>query len=238
MSLPRLIVPAPGPYFEGRLIALSPEQARHLHALRLKAGSALELLLEDGPWQADLTGITPKAAHARLIAPLREAREAPIAIHACLPITSHLATWEDWLPPLVELGVTHFHPIAYARSEFDPHRVPSKVERWSRVIAAAVEQSHRNHIPELLPIQPFDTLRDWSIPQRWVAYEAAAGVANPTLSKEPLAFTCGPEGGITDEEFLALRKAGWLPVCLGLSILRAVTAPIAMLGAIQFQLNR
>jgi 16S rRNA (uracil1498-N3)-methyltransferase len=71
-----------------------------------------------------------------------------------------------------------------------------------------------------------------------VAYEAAAGIVNPTLTMEPLAFTCGPEGGITDEEFLALRDSGWLPVCLGRSILRAVTAPVAMMGAIQFQLNR
>lgn len=238
MSLPRLIVPAPGPYFEGRLLALSPEQARHLHALRFKAGEALELLLEDGPWQADLTGITPKAAHARLIAPLQEQRESPIAIHACLPITSHLATWEDWLPPLVELGVTHIHPIVYARSEFDARRTEGKHERWSRIVASAVEQSHRSHIPELLPTQPFEALLNWNLAQRWVAYEAAVGVVNPALSREPLGFTCGPEGGITDEEFLALQKAGWLPVCLGRSILRAATAPIALMGAIQFQLHR
>ncbi len=238
MSLPRLIVPSPGPYFEGRLVALSPDQARHLHTLRLKAGAALELLLEDGPWQADLTGITQNAAHVRLISPLLEIRESPIPLHACLPITSHLATWEDWLPPLVELGVTHIHPIIYARSELDARRTLAKAERWSRIIASAVEQSHRSHIPELLPIQPFDTLLDWRIPQRWVAYEAATGIVNPTLRMEALAFTCGPEGGITDEEFIALQHSGWQPVCLGRSILRAVTAPVAMMGAIQFQLNR
>jgi len=238
MSLPRLIVPTPGPYFEGRLVALSLDQARHLHALRLKAGAALELLLEDGPWQADLTGSTRDAAHARLISRLHEIRESQIPLHACLPITSHLATWEDWLPPLVELGVTHIHPINYARSESDVRRILAKRERWSRIIASAVEQSHRNHIPELFPVQPFDTLLDWQTPQRWVAYEASAGIVNPVLRMEALAFTCGPEGGITDDEFIALRDAGWQPVCLGRSILRAVTAPIALLGAIQFQLNR
>ncbi len=238
MSLPRLIVPSKGPHVEGRLMALSADQARHLHALRMKAGEALELLLDDGPWQADLTEITPKAALARLIAPTHESREPSIAIHACLPITSHLATWEDWLPPLVELGVTHIHPIIFTRSEFVARRTEAKGERWSRIIASAVEQSHRNHLPELLPIQPFGDLLNWNIPQRWVAYEAAVGVVNPKLKKEALAFTCGPEGGITDEEFLALQKAGWLPVCLGRSILRAATAPIALMGAIQFQLHR
>ncbi|MBL0312384.1 MAG: 16S rRNA (uracil(1498)-N(3))-methyltransferase [Holophagaceae bacterium] len=220
------------------MIALSPEQARHLHALRLKAGAALELLLDEGPWQVDLTEITQKNAQVRLVSPLHEVRESPIPLHACLPITSHLATWEDWLPPLVELGVTHIQPINYARSEADLRRTMAKTERWSRIIASAMEQSHRSHPPELLPIQPFSALLDWHIPQRWVAYEAAAGVANPTLRMEALAFTCGPEGGITDEEFRALQQSGWLPVCLGRSILRAATAPIAMMGAIQFQLNR
>ncbi len=238
MSLPRLIVPSPGPYSEGSLIALSPEQARHLHALRLKPGAALELLLEGGPWAVDLTAITPQAAQVRLLSPLQEVRESPIAIHACLPITSHLATWEDWLPPLVELGVTHIHPIAYRRSEFDARRTSAKEERWSRIVASAVEQSHRSHLPELLPVQPFNSLLEWGIPQRWVAYEVATGSLNPTLCMQALAFTCGPEGGITDEEFVALKTSGWLPVCLGRSILRAATTPVAMLGAIQFQLNR
>lgn len=238
MSLPRLIVPSPGPCYEGRLVALSSDQARHLHALRLKPGEALELLLEDGPWQADLTGITRDAAHARLISPLHEPRESQIPLHACLPVTSHLGTWEDWLPPLVELGVTHIHPINYSRSEANAHRMLAKGERWSRIIASAVEQSHRNHIPELFPVQPFNTLLDWQIPQRWVAYEASAGIVNPVLRKEPLAFTCGPEGGITNEEFSALKESGWQPVSLGRSILRAVTAPVALMGAIQFLLNR
>ena len=238
MSLPRLIVETTGPCFEGRLVPLGPEQARHLQALRLKPGAALELLLEGGPWRADLTGVTKEAAHARLVSPLHEVREAAIPLHACLPITSHLATWEDWLPPLVELGVTHVHPIIYARSEYDSRRTQAKVERWSRLIAAAVEQSHRNRIPELFPVQPFESLLTWALPQRWVAYEATAGTLNPALAPEPLVFTCGPEGGISDDEFQALRRAGWLPVGLGRSILRAVTTPIALMGAIQFQLNR
>ena len=52
----------------------------------------------------------------------------------------------------------------------------------------------------------------------------------------PIAFTSGPEGGITDLEFKALSGAGWQAVTLGGSILRAITAPIAMMGAIRYQL--
>jgi 16S rRNA (uracil1498-N3)-methyltransferase len=70
-----------------------------------------------------------------------------------------------------------------------------------------------------------------------VAYELATGQANPALHREPLAFTSGPEGGITEAEFAALVAAGWQPVSLGRAILRAVTAPVALLGAVQYQLG-
>ena len=71
-----------------------------------------------------------------------------------------------------------------------------------------------------------------------MAYELATGEANPEFQQKALAFTSGPEGGITDDEYTALRTAGWQSVSLGRSILRAVTAPVALLGAVQFQIGR
>jgi 16S rRNA (uracil1498-N3)-methyltransferase len=84
---------------------------------------------------------------------------------------------------------------------------------------------------------PFEALIAWPTAQKWVAYELATGEANPVLRPEALAFTSGPEGGITDDEYTALAAAGWASVSLGRSILRAVTAPVALLGAVQFQLG-
>lgn len=112
------------------------------------------------------------------------------------------------------------------------------MERWARIIQSACEQSHRNRRPDLRTAIPFEALPTWDAPQKWVAYELATGQANPLLLPAPLAFTSGPEGGITDGEFAALAAAGWQSVSLGRSILRAVTAPVALLGAVQFQLGR
>lgn len=223
---------------ENALVALSPEQARHLGVLRIKPGDALELLLPAGPWKADLAELAKDKALVRLVAPLDEAREPLIPIHACLPLTAQLSLWDDWLPGVVELGATLIQPIIYARSEFEPRKIAPKLERWRRIILAACEQSHRSRIPELRDPLPFETLLTWEAPQKWVAYEVATGNGNPELRKEPLAFTHGPEGGITDAEIGAMSQAGWQPVSLGSSILRAVTCPSALLGAIQFQLGR
>lgn len=238
MSLPRFVLPHSDLPAEHLLLPLEPEQARHLSVLRLQPGDALELLLPSGPWKADLAELTKRSAMVRLVAPLGEDREPPIALQACLPLTAQLSLWDEWLPGAVELGVTLIQPVIYARSEFDSKKLPSRMERWQRIVTAACEQSHRSRIPDLRTALPFEALLAWESPQKWVAYEMRTGEANPTLRRETLAFTHGPEGGITDSEFAALHHAGWAPVSLGASILRAVTCPAAILGAVQFELGR
>lgn len=238
VTLPRLIPPAwPGEPREGSVLPFGGDQARHLRALRLQPGDALEVLLPTGAWKADLAELSKDSARVRLVAPLHEQRESPVPLVACLPITTHLGLWDEWLPPLVELGVTEFRPIAYGRSEYDARKVHGKLDRWRRLILGACEQSHRGRVPDLLDPQPLEALLALALPQKWVAYELATGATNPTLRREALAFTSGPEGGILDEEFSSLRRAGWLPVSLGRSILRAVTTPVALLGAVRFHLN-
>ena len=223
---------------ENLSVPLGAEAARHLRALRLRPGDALELVLGDQPWTADLAELDRGRALARLVAPLHEDREPPIPLLACLPLPAQLSLFDEWLPPLVELGATLIQPVVYSRSEFDPAKTAARMDRWTRLVQSACEQSHRTRRPELRPPMPFEALLAWEAPQKWVAYELATGQANPELRREPLAFTCGPEGGITEAEYAALAAAGWRPVSLGRSILRAVTAPVALLGAVQFQLGR
>lgn len=238
VSLPRLFLAPLADAAENATLPLGAEAARHLRALRLQPGDALELVLGDRPWKADLAELDRGRGLARLVAPLHEDREPPIPLQACLPIPAQLSLFDDWLAPLVELGVTLVQPVAYARSEFDPAKTAARAERWARILQSACEQSHRSRLPDLRPPIPFGALPAWETPQKWVAYELATGQANPALRREPLAFTCGPEGGITDAEYAALSAAGWCPVSLGRSILRAVTAPVALLGAVQFELGR
>ena len=238
MSLPRFVLPLSGPPSENLLLPLDPEQARHLNVLRLLPGDALELLLPSGPWRADLAELTKRGAIVRLVGPLGEDREPPMPLHACLPLTAHLSLWDEWLPGAVELGATLIQPVIFARSEFDARKTAPKMERWRRIVTAACEQSHRSRIPELREPVPFEALLAWEAPQKWVAYELRTEEKNPALRREPLAFTHGPEGGITDPEFAALHLAGWAPISLGASILRAVTCPGAILGAVQFELGR
>lgn len=236
MSLPRLAAMVTEPR-EGLVVALGAEQAQHLRALRLQPGSALELLLPEGPWRGELAALARGTAAVRLVAAITEDREASIPIEIYLPVTAQLALVDDMIPPLVELGASRLIPTVWARSEHDVRKTLARMERWRRVLAGAAEQSHRNRIPILEDPVPFDTLLQCELAQRWVAYEIQAGAANPGLRVEPIALASGPEGGITDEEIDRLRSAGWQTASLGRSILRAVTAPVALLGAVRFILG-
>jgi 16S rRNA (uracil1498-N3)-methyltransferase len=239
VSLPRFFLDdPPAAPAEGLALPLGAEVARHLRALRLRPGAALELVLDGAVWRADLAALDREQALGRLVAPLREDREPPFALEACLPLTAQLSLWDEWLPPLVELGATRLQPVIYARSEFDAGRTAARMERWLRIVQSACEQSHRTRRPLLAPPVAFEALLTWPTAQRWVAYELPTGQANPPLRPEPLAFTSAPEGGLADGEFEALAAAGWVPVSLGRSILRAVTAPVALLGAVQMDLGR
>ncbi|HXC17326.1 MAG TPA: RsmE family RNA methyltransferase [Holophagaceae bacterium] len=234
MSLPRIFIAHTPLATEGAVIPMGPDEARHLKALRLHPGDALELVLVSGVWKAEVAQMERERALVRLVAPLNEEREPAMPLHLCIPLTAQLSLVDEMLPPLVELGATLIQPIVYTRSENDAKKGAAKRDRWLRLIQSAAEQSHRSILPELRDPIAFEALLRWDAPQKWVAYELPTGEANPSFGEGALALTSGPEGGITDDEFAALQKAGWKPVSLGKSILRAVTAPAALLGAARF----
>jgi 16S rRNA (uracil1498-N3)-methyltransferase len=237
MSLPRFFLPGTGDMREGARVGLDLTQARHAEVLRLKPGDAVEVVLPGGAWKGDLAELGKGRGQIRLVAPLAEQREAPVPIQAWVPVTAQLSLVDEMLPPLVELGATLIQPVVYARSEFHAGKVHAKFDRWQRIVLAACEQSHRTRIPELRAPVTFEALLRVDTPQKWVAYELQTGQKNPGLVTGAIAITSGPEGGITESEFEALRSSGWQPVSLGMAILRAVTAPSALLGAVQHQLG-
>ena len=49
----------------------------------------------------------------------------------------------------------------------------------------------------------------------------------------PLAFACGPEGGLEDREVEAARALGWAVSSLGPLALRTETVAAAVLGAVR-----
>jgi 16S rRNA (uracil1498-N3)-methyltransferase len=204
----------------------------------LKPGDVVELLLEQGPWRCDLAALDKGGATLRLVALLGEDREPPAPIDIYFPLTAQLPLVDEILPPLVELGAGRLIPTVWERSEYDARKTQARLERWHRIIVGAAEQSHRSRLPVLAAPAPFEALLQCGCPQRWVAYEGPSARPNPALQEGPIALASGPEGGIAEAEVSRLLAAGWHSVGLGKTILRAVTAPVALLGAVRFLQGR
>jgi 16S rRNA (uracil1498-N3)-methyltransferase len=63
-------------------------------------------------------------------------------------------------------------------------------------------------------------------------HPAARPLAEATAGATTVTLLSGPEGGLTPDEEAAALAAGFVPVTLGPRVLRAETAPLAVLAAL------
>ncbi len=132
------------------------------------------------------------------------------------------------LEKCTEIGVTHFHPVIFERSQIKDLSGNKRV-RAERIIKEALEQSENIIMPVLHDVVASQDLKDIETPA-FLAYERTSTSKNlheVSLDKSKLvSLFVGPEGGITDTEKEYLVSLGTDVVTLGHSILRAETACI------------
>jgi 16S rRNA (uracil1498-N3)-methyltransferase len=110
-------------------------------------------------------------------------------------------------------------------------RAKAALERWRKIVRESSQQSRRARVPEVRePVRLAAALAEPGYfldeaggpPLAAVLAQARAG-ANGNRVR----LAIGPEGGWTDAERTLARQAGWTPVWLGPTILRAETAVVA-----------
>jgi len=117
-------------------------------------------------------------------------------------------------------------------------RAEKKVAHWQGVAVAACEQSGRSCVPQLAQVM---TLPAWlqalgekpARQQRWLLSPTAARPLRermPSDDASEILVLSGPEGGLSPAEEALARAKGFEAVQLGPRILRADTAPLAVLG--------
>ena len=141
-----------------------------------------------------------------------------------------------------ELGATRVLVATTRRTvvKLDADRAVERQSRWARIAREAARQCGRSDAPIVdLPCPWDDALA--SVPgdaSRFCLWERATDPLAPPLFEAltrgaPLAFACGPEGGLEDPEVAEARARGWLVVSLGPLALRTETVPAAVLGAVR-----
>ena len=245
----RLFVPAP--LQAGAEMPLPEGAARHAMVRRVQPGDTLTLFDGGGSdWPAQVLAVGRSRVDVRVGLPRPVHRELPHAVTLALVMPANERM--DWLvEKATELGVARIQPLHGERSvlRLSGERAERKQAHWQAIAQAACEQCGRAVVPQLAPVQ---ALGDWlrALPPlgapgapgppdapdapdaRWLLSLQPGARPLPAggLPRGPVCTLSGPEGGLAPDEEQAARLAGFVPVDLGPRVLRAETAPLAVLA--------
>lgn len=217
--------------------------ARHAQVLRLQPSDALILFDGRSPqeWTATVTAMTRRTVSVRLQAARPAATE--LALGVSLAVVMPANDRMDFLvEKATELGALALQPLMSERSvlRLASERAEKKRAHWQGVAEAAAEQCGRVRVPRIgLP----QSLPSWldalppASPDGGLRWLASPGAARPALlPTQALTLLSGPEGGLSPAEEERAMASGFQRIGLGPRILRADTAPLALLAALALQL--
>ncbi len=205
--------------------------------LRLQPGAAITLFDGSGAeWQAEVLRMGRSEVAVRLQSAQRVERELEqdLTLAVVMPANDRM---DGIVEKATELGAMGVQPLMSERSvlRLAAERAEKKVAHWQGVAVAACEQSGRTRVPLIAPVMPLNTWLQSLDPapadqRRWLLSPTAA---QPLAAQAAVARTLilsGPEGGLSPAEEDAARACGFIAMNLGPRILRADTAPLAVLG--------
>ena len=226
------------PLAVGETIALPDAVAHHVHVVRLAVGAELCLFNGDGgEYVAQLASVEKRRATAVLKAFVARDVELPfeITLAQALPEASKM----DWIiEKAVEMGVAALQPLAAQRCvvRLSGERAEKKQAHWQGVIEAACEQSGRNRLARLAPLDQFgDWIGQDGLHKRILLTPRGSESLPAWARHQPpqaVAILVGPEGGFTLAEEDAAIGRGALALSMGPRVLRTETAGIAAVATL------
>jgi 16S rRNA (uracil1498-N3)-methyltransferase len=232
MSIPRIFLDEP--LAEGAEVEAAPGQAHHLGTvLRRGAGDAVRVFNgTDGEFAATIAHLRKDKARFALGARVRVPAPEP---ELRLLVAALKRDAMDWLvEKATELGATRIQPVLTRRTVADR----ANAARLSAIARGAAEQCERLAPPAVEEAAPLHRVLDaWDGARLVVAMERSAAPPLRAVASAvsfPLALLVGPEGGFEGAELDDLRRRAFVvPAALGPRILRAETAAVSGLAALQ-----
>ena len=227
------------PLHAGLSLTLPSETTRHIQVLRLQPGDSLTLFDgRGGEYRASIVAMGRHSVEAHIDAHFPIERES--AVHSHLVVGMPANERMDWLvEKATELGVSRITPVMTAHGvlRFTPERALKRQQHWQAIAQSACAQSGRNTLPNIDAPQSWSAWLNALPPQgpslRWVLSLTGPSSVLPALADvvtSGVVLLSGPEGGLTPEEEQQAMSRDFVPVNLGPRILRAETAPLAVLS--------
>lgn len=224
------------PLQPGEPFSLPAGAARHVQVLRLQPGAAITLFDgAGGEWAASVVAMGRSDVSVRLGSHLDVDRELPLPVTLALGMPAN-ERMDTVIEKATELGAVAIQPLQCERSvlRLTGERAHKKVTHWQGVALAASEQSGRTRVLQVAPVRALaEWLRDMVADERarWLmSFDQAKPLASLEAPRAGVVSLSGPEGGLSPSEEALARDAGFVPVSLGARVLRADTAPLALLA--------
>lgn len=220
---------------QGLPVMLDKEQAHYLGSvMRVKLAEHITLFNgRDGEWAARIDELEKSRGTATPTERLREQAEEPDIWFLFAPLKSQKN--ERLVEQATELGASRILPVLMR------HGIVDKIHctRWQHHAVGAAEQCERFSVPAVEEMQKLDSILSGWPKDRILVMADESGAGAPLYEAEAalgtkLAIITGPEGGFSLEEMKKLRALPFVrPVSLGPRILKADTAAIGLLAALQ-----
>ena len=252
-NLPRFHCPTA--LHAGDELELPAGTSRHVQVRRMQPDDVITLFNgEGGEFKATILRMGRSDVVVRVGEKTDASRELNLRVNLWSGITANERM--DWLvEKATELGAFSLLPITAERSvlKLKGERSDKKLAHWQAIAVAASEQCGRNRVMAVTsPLSLAQALlaakaesaeqAKQVIQARWILSLAegtknigdALADAQSSAQSSPLEITVlsGPEGGLSPAEEAQALAAGFVPVTLGPRVLRAETAPVAVLSVL------
>lgn len=226
------------------VVRLTGSDAHHVgYTLRAKVGDRLIVVGADRQVaEMEVVAFTKDTVTLMRGAFLSADTEPPVEVGlaACLLKGEKM---EFVVQKAVELGVAYVQPLrsTHCVVRYDEKKSAARQARWQRVAEEAAKQCGRTLVPMVEPIREMkEWLADLSPEMRlFLLYEREERASLRAWLKgqngRSYIALVGPEGGFSDDEAAAAKRAGAVAITLGPRILRAETAALAALAAVMYE---
>jgi len=237
MRLTRCFVPQPLRSGEERL--LPDGAATHIgRVMRARVGDSLIVFDgRGGEYDARIVSIERQAVRVQIDSHRPLERESPLKV-TLLQALARGERMDFIVQKATELGVTSIIALHSQRSvvRLDAAGLTKRCEHWRAIAISACEQCGRNQLPSIEAVPDLASACS-RVPQTdrrlMLRPDADRSLLDAVRQASGISMMIGPEGGFSPEELTLTQQLGFEGCRLGPRVLRAETAPLAALSAIQ-----
>lgn len=225
------------------LLYLAKEDIKHFKdVLRIKDDEEVEVYIDGSGYIAVLNSYTKDELSLKILSEIKEKYESDLKITLFQSLVKS-DKMDFIIQKAIEMGAYGIVPIETKRSIVKKKDIKyKKLERYRNIAKAAAMQSKREFIPAVSDAMKLDEVKELldGFDLVLIAYEDELdnSIKNYDIKdKKNIAIVVGPEGGFDISEIDELKNFGYKSISLGKRILRAETAPIALLTMLYYEYN-